>query len=222
MEIYYYMQYFQFACIAFSFLFSLKTVRNDNITGYMKGFYWYTLIAVFLSGITIFNLQKDVEFRKIGLMINKSSFLFHYSFLSIFIYRALNHDGLKKKVLCLFFIFLSIILYLLITTIFHFGSFLINSVTNFILVVFCLFYYYDLFRESPVLNLFKEPSFWIVSGLFLCLTATVPLYVIRGLVNTDDVLELNLIIGAITSFFYGIMYIFFIKAYICSLNLKKI
>lgn len=216
------MQYFQFGCIAFSFLFSLKTINNDNISGCMKGFYWYSLVAVFFSGITIFNLQIDKNFLKIAFALNKCSFVFHYSFLSIFIYRALNHERLKKVVLYLFFIFLSVILYLFIRTIFQNDSFLINSTTNFFLVLFCLFYYYDLFRETPVPNLFKEPSFWIVSGLFLCLTATVPLYVIRGLVNTDDVLELNLIIGAITSFFYSIMYIFFIKAYVCSLTLKKI
>jgi hypothetical protein len=85
-----------------------------------------------------------------------------------------------------------------------------------------MIYYYDLFWGIPVKNLFRQPSFWIVSGIFLCLTVTVPLGVIKTLLISKNDLGINLIATYIAIFFYGIMHLFFIKAYLCSTNPSKI
>ncbi len=187
----------------------------------MKGFYWYSVVAVILSGISLFNLLGDTKFLHLALIINKISFIFHYAFLSLFIFRALNVDALRRIFIPLFFAFLLCILVLLFETILQADSFLINSLTNFFLVTFSLFYYYDLFGGKPVRNLFNQSSFWVISGLFLCLTVTIPLNVMKTLLVAKNDMSLNLFITNTAIFFYAVMHLFFIKAYSCSINPTK-
>ena len=84
-----------------------------------------------------------------------------------------------------------------------------------------MMYYYDLFAGVPVRNLFNQPSFWVVSAIFLCLTVTVPLGIIKTLLLSREDLDINLIATYFAIFFYGVMHLFFIKAYLCSVNRIK-
>lgn len=216
------MQLFQLCCVGCSFVFSLRTIRNEEIPRYMKGFYWYSVVTFLLVVIFFRSLLANGDYIKLSLSVNKLSFLFHFVFLGIFIYKVLNSLKAKKAFLKLFVVFFIVISVVTIITIPTTNSFWINSFTNFFLVILSLFYYYDLFESKPVKNLFYEPSFFVVSGLFLSLTITVPVSVIRNFMSLELNLNANLIMAAIGSFAYGVMHLFFVKAYICSVNRKGI
>jgi hypothetical protein len=215
------MQYFQFCSILIGFVFSIRIINNTEVVGYMKGFYWYSFFAVCFCSISILNLQTNMKYFYISQIVNKFSYIFHYLFLGIFIYRVLQHSKVKSIYLFVFFPFLLVIIYTLIQTVLKKGSYSVGSVTNFCLVFLALFYYYDLFESKPVKDLYNEPAFWIVNGLFICLTITVPLNAIRGLLFTDENGQLNLIMGAIASFAYAGMHLFFLKAYLCSTKPRR-
>lgn len=211
-------QYFQFSCNLLGFIYSIRTINNKDVVGYMKGFYYYSLVAVCLTSVLMFDLIGDNEILHLTVILNKISFLFHYIFLSVFIYRTLNTVTHKKIFIILFFVFLLIVLTTICKTVSQSTSFLINSLTNFFLVIFCLIYYYDLFNGIPVKNLFNQSSFWVVTGLFLCLSVAVPLNVLKTLFLAQSNSDLNLFVTSIAVFFYSVMHLFFIKAYLCSIN----
>jgi len=203
-----------------AFAFSLQTIRNKSVVAYMQGFYWYSVIAIILSGIGIVQFISNNSITGLLFLINKVSYIFHYVFLGAFISRVVKSHRVKRVLLFFLVIFLIVITYILIRTLNQHQSYVIQSITNFALVFCCLFYYFDLFENIPVKNLFKEPAFWVITGLFLCLTISVPLNTVRNfyLRNSSD--GINLYAGAISGFAYGIMHLFFVKAYLCSINLK--
>lgn len=216
------MQFFQYCCMLLAFLFAIRTVKKNSIVAYMKGFYWYSVVAMASAFVGIFVLfNTGVTLEKFT-MANKLSFVFHYIFLSTFICRVLKNKTTKRVYIFIFFFFLAIILYATISTLYVTKSLTVNYTTNFFLIVFCLFYYYDLFDGVPKQNLFHEPAFWIVSGLFLCLTITVPLNTVRSFIEANSSGHINLYLGSIASFSYGLMHLFFIKAYLCSTNPKRV
>lgn len=221
MIIYIYAQYFQFSCMMLAFLFSLKTIKNRNVVGYMRNFFWYSLVAVVSTSVgVILNFKGNLSSSNY-FIANKLSFIFHFIFLSIFIYNVLENLKTKKMFLFLFLFFLTIILIEIFNTLTIPRSYMSGSITNFFLVIFSLIYYFDLFDGIPKKSLLNESAFWVVSGLFLCLTITVPLNAVRNFFGQDKNSDIYFSVGAILSVAYGIMHIFFIKAYLCSVSLKK-
>ena len=80
----------QAACMFLSFILSLRLYNNDKIPRYMKGFFWYPTIGII---VIIFHLIIKHFFKNIlgfALMSNNISLLFHFSFLSIFIFRVMQ------------------------------------------------------------------------------------------------------------------------------------
>ncbi len=188
----------------------------------MKGFYWYSFVAVMSTTFGMVMLFTNEVMSHSFFMANKLSFIFHFVFLNVFIYRVLKNAVIKRLFIFIFSLFLFVILYILLKTLVDKNSYVVNTITNFFLVVSCFFYYYDFFESVPVKKLFYESSFWVVGGIFICMTVTVPLNAIRGFFPRESSDEINLYMGAIASFSYGIMHLSFVKAYLCSTKLQEI
>lgn len=213
--------YFQWICTLGSAIFSIRLIRNSNIPKYMNKFYWYSFIAVFL---VMFNfLQKffNITSKSVSGIIHSSLLLFHFIFLCLFIYRVLPNKKISKYIIILFFLFLFVILFCIFTNDLSAPQNKAYAFTNFGLVIFCCFYYLQLFESMPTINLLKEPSFWIISGIFFCMCATIPLTSLRGYLYDNIPYNLYLSIGSIGFFAYGVMHLFFIKAYLCSTSQPK-
>lgn len=221
MIVFKYMQCFQFACIFLAFLFSLKTIKSDKVIGYMRGFYWYSFVAITSAIVGIIVLLTQGAISNFYFIVNKLSFIFHFIFLGFFIGKVIKNPRLKVKFTFLFYVFLLLLLYFLVTTLLNPKSYIVTAVANSSLVVFCLLYYYDLFEGISVPNFITESSFWVVSGVFACLTITVPLNAVRSFFDREANDEINLYLGALTTFSYSIMHLCFAKAYICSVRYKN-
>ena len=203
-----------------SFLISLKLIGNKNIPNYMRGFYWYTSVAIAVSTLYISSNYLHIIPSKTYRIINLLSAVFHFTFLSLFIIRVVTNSKENKYLKILLYFFIPLIIYFIIkdiknNTVFSF------VIANFGLLIFCISYYYELFRNSPTINLLKEPAFWIITGIFFGMSLIIPLTLIGGyLVNTIP-RNIFLSLTLITLLGYGSMNIFFIKGILCSFHSRQ-
>lgn len=204
-----------------SFLFSLKVFRSKNSPRYMKSFFLYPLIGAIISfvylPIVFIQSRTNLDFFN---RVNLISLLFHFPFLGLFILRIIKskHAGIMRITLWSIFVILVIIS---IADFYQDTSSLSFCLANFTLIIFCLFYYYQLFQDIPTENLTRNPSFWIITGIFIGMGLSFPIIIFW------DYLEINLnrsakrVYQAFTNLPYIAMHLFFIKANLCSIQTLK-
>lgn len=182
---------------------------------YMRGFFWYPAISC-IVGIPIFlsvNFFKELKF--IGTSINNISLLFHFSFLSLFILKVSfprNKPGILKIV---FLFFIGLITFVLITNDITRQINLAFALSSLGLVFFCIIFYYKLFDNIPIIDLRKEPSFWIITGVFFCMSSLIPISATIDYLKNKIHMTVYATFNLVLMFTYIIMHLFFIKAYLC-------
>ncbi|MEO7767288.1 MAG: hypothetical protein ABIS01_07670, partial [Ferruginibacter sp.] len=95
---------------------SLRLVGNKKIQQYMNKFYWYSVVVATLSFYTILNAY----FHFLGLkalgVLQSSLLLFHFAFLSLFIYRVLPNKKFGGYMKLIFILFLILIAFCMFET----------------------------------------------------------------------------------------------------------
>lgn len=213
--------FFQWGCMLASFIFSVRLMGNKKIPKYMNKFYWYSLVAALLGLYNFLYKHFNITSENVYDVLHSSLLLFHFIFLSHFIYQVVPNKKISKYIMLVFFLFLMVILFCLLTNDFSKNNSNAFAFTNLGLVLLCCLYYLQLFEEMPTINLLKEPSFWIISGIFFSMCATIPVSSLRGYLFSNIPYQLYLSMGGIGSFAYGVMHLFFVKAYLCSINQPK-
>lgn len=204
-----------FCIYILSFIYSIKTVGKEQLPGYMKYFFWYPLVATclfILFWLSHFKVLPNLFFYYSNLV----SVLFHFSFITLFIIRIIDSKN-KKPLLILYILFLFIIIFYLIKDFIQRNGlpFTISSIG---LVIFSLIYYFQLFKNTPTVNLLLEPSFWIITGVFFGMGLNIPPYALgEYIINKNLQKEVYYLFAIIITSSYGIMHLFFIKAFTCSL-----
>lgn len=211
--------YFQFLCMCLSLIYSIRIIANNRVVSYMKYFYGYTVVA-FGLGVYFIITSTRGEVNDTSKMINKISFVYHYSFLTFFIYGVLHSTFRRRLLLVMYIIGLIIVVSIVVNTLFNGQSFWIHTITNYILALFTLIYFYDLFEGAPKKSLSKEPSFWVISGLLVCLTLTIPVNAAKSFMDSKELTfyidSYLTLMGAIA---YGGMHLFFVKACLSAINM---
>lgn len=186
----------------------------------MNQFHWYFAVGAILAIATFLKKYWVLYDQKLASLINSSCLLFHFIFLSAFIYCTLPY---KKSILyrVIFLVCTVLIIFCLFTN----NSYTLPSnafaISNLGLVIFCCFYYYQLFEAVPTITLLKEPSFWIITGIFFCMCSTVPILAIRFYLLHNTSQKFYSTIEIVIPFAYGVMHLFFIKAYVCSIRFRR-
>jgi hypothetical protein len=187
----------------------------------MQRFPWYCSVGILVLIPSVCNAFFNLS-QEIALIINNWSLLFHYTFLSSFIIKVIPGNGKRQYLKILFFVFFFLVCYLLVEMDVSKFAHQILSISSFGLTTFCIIYYYQLFKNLPIINLRKEPSFWIVSGVFIAMSLHIPVsatidYLQDKISAFDHVILYNII--AVT---YIVMHMFFIKAFICSVRIREV
>jgi hypothetical protein len=214
-KVYFVTQAVVFSLYLFTLYISLRMYKVKYLPEYMKYFYLYPLVGSLIMLMIVINTYKPIP-HNIAHDINALSVLFHFIFLSRFIYLACA----KKKliiILCLFFfvIIIFFVIYDLIN-----NSYYSISFSNASLFVLCIFYFYYLFISSPVIYLLKEPTFWVCCGIFLGSGILIPAPALMKYITIhfDELKYFNVVFGYLG---FAIMYLFFIKAILCLPILRK-
>ncbi len=205
-----------------SFVVSLIKTRKPVNHSYMKGFYWYSLIALLV--FILFLLKGfGVITTDFFLRINLISYIFHYYFFANFISKVIivNHYNKIYKFMYYVFLILTIITAIFSTFNMEHRGFSL-CVANIGLIVLSLFYYNYLFEENSKIDLYKEPAFWVITGIVLGMSFSIPSHSLSKqliLSYQEEITHWILIFGALG---FMLMHLFFIKAsFLCSVQPSK-
>lgn len=212
---------FQALCMVLSFILSLRLIRNSEIPYYMRGFYWYTLVGVIVLIPNFYDLNISKIFYPVTVIMINASILFHYLFLSLFIIKLIKNKSNSNLLRIIFWTILLILMFTLNKENLTKNNNLGYSVSNFGLIIFCILYYYKLFISLPSINLKKEPSFWIVTGVFFTMSVHIPIQAALGFLRYNISYSNYILLHGIIAFCYSIMHLFLIKAFLCATHQRK-
>ena len=195
----------------------LKIRNRILLVNNLRTFFWYPLVAVFIGIIYYANLFHLLPYDTSN-RADQISLIFHYSFLGRFIYIEVGKNRIYKY--C-FWLFLPIIIYFIYTGLIN-HTLIAYSITNASLFTLCCFYFYFLFQSPPVLDLLKQPGFWICCGILLGCGLLIPFYSFSNYFLRIKDRHMFYLLGIFSNFGYAIMHIFFIKAYLCLKPLRRL
>ncbi len=91
---------------------------------------------------------------------------------------------------------------------------IITVAEGFILIPSCLYYFIELFLRPPTLELTKESTFWIITGILAYFITIIPIYIIDEYkANSPETLNGNLLL--INTLAYCLFVVFINKAFLC-------
>lgn len=188
----------------------------------MKWFFIYSIVA-FVGLMTIAFLKNWFPQKKyVTVIITLASLIFHYFFLATFFYRIITDQFKRFWFLLIFILSIPIVGIAILQNFSDASGFESFSIVNFCLLVFSVLYFYQLLNSPPKSHLFAHASFWIVIGIFFSMGITIPLHSVFRYLKIELNHEALEGLRSIGYFAYGIMHLFFTKAYICSIAQKKV
>jgi hypothetical protein len=94
------------------------------------------------------------------------------------------------------------------------------SLGSLLIVSACIYYFWELFQSRSFVNLVRQPSFWICSGLLFYYVCNFPLTSLLNFIHAlPNVILQNLFI--IFLFLNIFLYLSFTIAYLCRLKIRK-
>ena len=207
--------------IFISLIFSLFIHKRKYFNNYLIGFFFCPLIALMISVNTI-SLTIFIKDQKIlNYSIQNILLLLDLIFWRIFFLNLFKENIDFRRVNGVF----------IVTLILAFISYLFNdlsnpnlhtlSIFNICKTIFCIYYFYKLFKNIPNKNIKLEPAFWIITGLLFYSVLSIPFYTLHSFIRSrfSDIFARN--IFAISNILIIVMHIFFIKAYLCIIQQPK-
>jgi hypothetical protein len=192
-------------------IIAIKVARMYNCPSSLTYFYLYPLVGTIINIVICCNFLNFIP-HKVSLTINILSLLFHYSFLSNFIYRETGKQIVIKylSISIFFLLILFIILDIKILSAYSFAF------TNSCLFIFCIYYFYLLLKEKPALNLANNPAFIICCGIFIGVGISIPFTLAyKYLVELNVPRDTRYVYNTFAGLGYILMNLSFIKALLC-------
>lgn len=194
-----------------SFLVSLMLYFRRNIPIYLKFFPYFLFITVAVELTARVLRSQHAKFHMFA--IYNYFFVFEFLFYFFFLYHVIHNRRVKKIILC------TGVLY----AIFAVATNLLQGVRKFqtvtycvgavLLVCFCVYYFYDLFKARIPKYPVREPAFLISLGLLIYYSCSLPMWAAWNWVHNNK-FEVNTykLILSTTNF---ILYSLFAVAFFC-------
>lgn len=178
----------------------------------------YCLIALVFCTLSIL-LSFEILSLNQTLKIHRLSILLHFSLLSAFFLQVI----VLKKIRVFLKIAIGVLIPILMLTIWaaikHEKSYYTIVIANTCLVVFAITYFIQIFYITPKYDIVKDPNFWIAGGIFISMGMSIPNNMMENYltqyIKDPDFFVFTNIFGKSA---YGVMHLFFIKAFLCSPN----
>lgn len=198
----------------------LAVIVPKNNIAYMKGFFICPLISLLVSVNSISSRFYFLYPIEKNFLIQSILHLFDLLFWTWFFLKVLNEKKDSRNVKILFVTTLLFACYLLFKSTSN-SNLHIHALSNMCKTFFCIFFYNNLFKKLPDQNILLKPSFWIVTGLIFYSCLSLPFYALSNYVKARFSPLFFSNIFAISNMLIIIMYLFFIKAFVCTIRLHK-
>jgi hypothetical protein len=200
--------------ILIAFIVSL-TRRNDKTLFTIQLYIIVSLIVNIFLEITEIIPTYDPTGRIASVVSNIYS-LIEISLLLYFINGNLRGKGFRATLKILLLLYFSICL-LIWTSKYQALFFIVPhlfGIENFLIVVACLFYFYEVLNSELVLNFKSDAIFIVTCGLLFYFSIMTPL-LFSYFIWVNVAPELNQIVRIMNMMFYSILFISLMKAYLC-------
>lgn len=203
-------------------VFILK--RDQKSPAYI--FRYYFLGYILLKAIFFITpvLPRDlIAYSKVITVEELSDYIFtSVEFLLFYFYfkKILRSSFYKQVLTIICYLFLSIVCTILFHDLILFRKVQTSSVGFLFniqavsLLIPSIFYYFEIFRSEPTLDLLQDPSFWIATGLCFFMISTLPFsLLLNNFYKSNIVVYYNLF--TVFYVFYIILFSMIIRAYLC-------
>jgi len=165
------------------------------------------------------NYHRDF-FRGLSAYIDYLFTLFELIIFSHFYYGVVNAISIKKLLLIFNILFLFFFIYMAITDKYFYQTIseptqsIVYTVESIILIFPCSWYFIELFKKVPVVDLKNEPSFWISTGVFFLMACTLPYSLLENHIRKNYP---NSLVTSYSIFhvFYILLFLMIFRAYLC-------
>lgn len=184
----------------------------------IKGFIIYLAVVLTVEIIGVEMSNKDENNSLLYNLISLVGFMFY----TYFFYTTARNSFLKK--LAITFLILFPILFLISFFLIQ-GPYIFNTYFymfgSFMIILFSVLYFLDLFRFPKFVNLMREPSFWFVSGIFFFYTMTLSYFGILN--NLLSSIKSNVLEILFTGVYINIvlLYLIFSIGFLCKIRITK-
>jgi hypothetical protein len=190
-------------------LFAKKTDRP----AYLKYIVIYIILGLLISANTISHIIFNQPFgQKKHILLFDLLYLFQSLALSLFFKTIIK----RKIVLPLILISTLAQIIFILRQFDTFTTFDVNIFATPVFIILSIFYFRDLLQNRPLINLTKSSLFWFTVGIFFWACVSFPIYSLHFQIK-EYIHNRNIIfqIFSISNMALIVMYIFFIKSFLC-------
>ncbi len=199
--------------IALSLLASLFILSSKDIPRFLKlfPFFLFLTLVVELTGTLLMTTDNTPLYNFFSIF----EFVFY-----LYIIKNIIQNHVVRKIITIVMLLYPITA--LVNIFFILGSIDKLHITTYslgclIIVIFSIYYFYELFKSTASVDLKREPAFWIITGLLFFYTCSFPIFGFSNFISA--VIAKN--IGAVLLIINVILYILFAVAFLCRIRIQR-
>jgi len=210
--------YFTLICVIIAFMVSIGLFFQSKADLYLRLFPFFLFLDMIAEYVSYYVSARG----QWNLVVSNPFTVFAFCFYFFTLRQIVNNPIAKKIIRYVLFIYPVIALFniyfLLKNTDFHSVTY---SVGCLLVVAICIYYFLELFQQTRMVNLLRQPAFWICSGLLFYFACSFPLYGLNDLVyrnaSPTTIHNLMILFNLLDVFLYSS----FIIAFVCRIRVRK-
>ena len=139
---------------------------------------------------------------------------------SHFYYQVINNRIIKKLIFIFNILFILFFIYMATKDNYFYKDIseatqsIVYTVESIVLLFLCSFYFIELFKRLPLMDLKNEPAFWVSTGVFFFMACTLPYSLLENHIRKNYP---NSVMTSYSIFhvFYILLFVIIIRAYLC-------
>lgn len=200
-----------------SLLVSSSLIFRRNTPGYIKVFPFFLLVTVIIE---IIGYELWMNGVNATLLYNFFTTL-EFEFYLFLLYNIIQNPKFRKAIfygICIYPLLVIANICLIQINTFHTITYAFGCL---LIVVVCIYYFFELFQYPKSIDLKREPAFWMCSGLLFFYCCSFPLFgLLNFLHDVSGVILRNL--ASIVMILNILLYTSFIIAFVCNWKVRKV
>ena len=201
--------------IMISLIASLFALQKKDLPPYLKLFPFFLFITLLVELTATYLITKDISNVPVYNFFSIVEFIF-YLFV---IKQVISSAVVKKMIIVTIFLYpMAALINLMFRDIYRL-QIIPYSISCLIIVIYAIYYFYELFKSTSSVNLKREPAFWIITSLLFFYTCSFPIFGFANFLSGFSVIGRN--IGAVLVILNVILYSLFTVAFLCRIRVQK-